>query len=104
MAVKADGMQQLAPAGQHWYARSPDEVAAALNVHPGAGLTAARAAELLTANGPNAGSPPQSLAFACAVPPRPCGETTSGIGGCVLGPYHFGRTSTACRCAPFQAR
>ena len=54
MAVKADGMQQLAPAGQHWYARSPDEVAAALNVHPGAGLTAARAAELLTANGPNA--------------------------------------------------
>jgi P-type Ca2+ transporter type 2C len=54
MAVKANGTQQLAPAGQYWYARSPDEVAAALNVHPGAGLTAVRAAELLTANGPNA--------------------------------------------------
>ena len=44
------------PAGtaQKLHARSPDEVAAALNVHPGTGLTAARAAELLAANGPNA--------------------------------------------------
>jgi Ca2+-transporting ATPase len=40
--------------GTELYARSPDEVAAALNVHPGTGLTAARAAELLAANGPNA--------------------------------------------------
>ena len=52
---------------------------------------------LTTANGPNAGSPPQRLAFPCAVPPRPWGEITSGIAGCVFGPYHFGKTSTACR-------
>lgn len=37
-----------------WYARSPDEVAEAFGVGPAAGLTAARAAELLSANGPNA--------------------------------------------------
>src|SRR5262249_41384973 len=35
-------------------ARSPDEVAAVLEVDPAVGLTAARAAELLAANGPNA--------------------------------------------------
>jgi P-type Ca2+ transporter type 2C len=40
--------------GQDWYARSADEVAAALGVDPAVGLTAARAAELLSANGPNA--------------------------------------------------
>ncbi|MFJ7905582.1 cation-translocating P-type ATPase [Kitasatospora sp. NPDC096204] len=37
-----------------WYARTPWEVAVALGVDPGAGLTAARAAELLAAGGPNA--------------------------------------------------
>ncbi|MGW3073505.1 MULTISPECIES: cation-translocating P-type ATPase [unclassified Kitasatospora] len=37
-----------------WYARPPREVAATLGVDPAAGLTAARAAELLAADGPNA--------------------------------------------------
>jgi Ca2+-transporting ATPase len=37
-----------------WYALSPDEVAAKLGVDPAAGLSPARAAELLGANGPNA--------------------------------------------------
>jgi Ca2+-transporting ATPase len=54
MAVHTSLAGQQATAGQAWYARSPDEVAAALDVDPAAGLSAARAAELLTANGPNA--------------------------------------------------
>ncbi|MFD7878185.1 cation-translocating P-type ATPase [Streptomyces sp. NPDC059766] len=37
-----------------WYARSPEEVVRALGVDPAVGLTAARAAELHTAHGPNA--------------------------------------------------
>src|SRR5215469_3850215 len=37
-----------------WYARSPDEVATQFGVDPATGLTAAKAAELLSANGPNA--------------------------------------------------
>jgi P-type Ca2+ transporter type 2C len=37
-----------------WYTRSPEEVAEAFGVGAAAGLTAARAAELLSANGPNA--------------------------------------------------
>ena len=45
---------QSAPAGRDWYARSPDDVSAALGVDPAAGLSASRAAELLAANGPNA--------------------------------------------------
>ncbi|MBO0825607.1 MAG: HAD-IC family P-type ATPase, partial [Actinobacteria bacterium] len=36
-----------------WYSRSPEEVAEALEVHPATGLSGARAAELLSANGPN---------------------------------------------------
>jgi P-type Ca2+ transporter type 2C len=43
-----------AAAGREWYSRSPGEVAEALGVKVSAGLTAARAAELLCANGPNA--------------------------------------------------
>ncbi len=54
MAVQADTRGQPATAGQNWYARSPEEVAADLGVEPAAGLSAARAAELLAANGPNA--------------------------------------------------
>jgi Ca2+-transporting ATPase len=54
MAVQADTSGQPATAGQRWYARSPDEVAAGLGVDPGTGLSSARAAELLSANGPNA--------------------------------------------------
>ena len=48
--------RQSAPpaAAPAWYSRSPEDVAAALNVDPAEGLTAARAAELLAANGPNA--------------------------------------------------
>src|SRR5215468_8945362 len=54
MAVQADAKGQPATAGRNWYARSTDDVATALGVDPAVGLTAARAAELLTANGPNA--------------------------------------------------
>jgi P-type Ca2+ transporter type 2C len=54
MAVQADTRGQPATAGRNWYARSPDEVAADLGVEPASGLSAARAAELLAANGPNA--------------------------------------------------
>jgi Ca2+-transporting ATPase len=54
MAVQTDTSGQSAPADGRWYARSPDEVASALEVDPGTGLSAARAAELLRANGPNA--------------------------------------------------
>jgi Ca2+-transporting ATPase len=54
MAVQASTSAQSATAGQRWYARSPEEVATALDVDPQTGLSAARAAELLRANGPNA--------------------------------------------------
>jgi Ca2+-transporting ATPase len=47
-------VQTTQQAGQNWYSRSPDEVTAAVGVDPDAGLTAARAAELLSAHGPNA--------------------------------------------------
>jgi len=54
MAVQAHATGQPAAAPPHWYARSTDDVASALGVDPAVGLTAARAAELLAANGPNA--------------------------------------------------
>src|SRR2546423_5776129 len=54
MTLQAHVTGQPAAASQDWYARSPAEVTAALDVDPAAGLTAARAAELLAANGPNA--------------------------------------------------
>jgi P-type Ca2+ transporter type 2C len=54
MAVQADATGKPATADQHWYSRSTDAVATALAVDPAVGLTAARAAELLAANGPNA--------------------------------------------------
>ena len=54
MAVQADAAGQPATAGRNWYARSTDEVTTALDVNPAVGLTAARAAERLAANGPNA--------------------------------------------------
>jgi Ca2+-transporting ATPase len=53
MVVQADTTGP-ALAGQRWYARTPDEVAAALDVDPGTGLASQRAAELLKTNGPNA--------------------------------------------------
>ncbi|WP_420715145.1 cation-translocating P-type ATPase [Streptomyces sp. XY332] len=40
--------------GDGWYTRSPEQVVAAFGVDPAVGLSAARAAELLTAHGPNA--------------------------------------------------
>jgi P-type Ca2+ transporter type 2C len=54
MAVQAGTKGQPATADGNWYARSPDEVATNLGVDPAAGLSAGRAAELLSANGPNA--------------------------------------------------
>ncbi|MFF3938446.1 cation-translocating P-type ATPase [Streptomyces phaeofaciens] len=42
------------PERPDWYARTPQDVTAALGVDPAAGLPAAKAAELLAAHGPNA--------------------------------------------------
>jgi Ca2+-transporting ATPase len=54
MAVhsSAAGHQPRTPEG--WYARTPQDVASELGVDPAVGLSTARAAELLAANGPNA--------------------------------------------------
>ncbi len=55
MTVRSDSVaEQPRPAGDTWYARSPEEVLAAFRVDPAVGLSAARAAELLAAHGPNA--------------------------------------------------
>jgi P-type Ca2+ transporter type 2C len=54
MTAQTHGTGQAAAAGQNWYSRAPATVAGDLGVDPAAGLTAARAAELLSANGPNA--------------------------------------------------
>src|SRR5436305_9254978 len=51
MAVTTEGQQAV---DGRWYAHTPDEVAAALNVQVKDGLPAQRAAELLTEHGPNA--------------------------------------------------
>jgi Cation transporter/ATPase, N-terminus len=52
MAVQADTPGRATLTDQRWYAHTPDEVAAALDVDPGTGLLSQRAAELLRANGP----------------------------------------------------
>jgi P-type Ca2+ transporter type 2C len=54
MGVQAETTGRPAAAGRDWYACTPAEVAAAVGVDPDAGLPAARAADLLAANGPNA--------------------------------------------------
>ena len=54
MTARAHAEDSRAAEAGDWYARSPDEVAAALGVDPAVGLSAARAAGLLTDNGPNA--------------------------------------------------
>ncbi|MFF8309517.1 P-type ATPase [Streptomyces lydicus] len=54
MAVQPDPAEQRPPAPAGWYARTPQEAAAALGVDPATGLSSARAAELRLANGPNA--------------------------------------------------
>jgi P-type Ca2+ transporter type 2C len=54
MAVQTGATGQPATTGRNWYARSTDEVVTALGVDSAVGLSTARAAELLAANGPNA--------------------------------------------------
>ncbi|MEV7562222.1 HAD-IC family P-type ATPase [Streptomyces sp. NPDC089795] len=55
MTVRSDSVaEQPPPAGDGWYARSPEEVVTAFGVDPAVGLSGARAAELLAAHGPNA--------------------------------------------------
>src|SRR5215467_11885991 len=54
MAVQTETAGRPAAAGRNWYACTPEEVAAAAGVDPGAGLSAAQAADLLAKNGPNA--------------------------------------------------
>ena len=54
MAVQAGATGQSATANRDWYSCSPHEVTAAFDVDVTVGLTAVRAAELLSANGPNA--------------------------------------------------
>src|ERR1700742_430004 len=49
MAVQTEA----AAAARSWYARTPEEVAAAAGVDPGVGLSAAQAADLKAKNGPN---------------------------------------------------
>jgi P-type Ca2+ transporter type 2C len=64
MAVSDRVQAPEGPAGKAWYARPADEVAARLDVDPARGLGAARAAELLARNGPNAlpvEEPPSTL-------------------------------------------
>ncbi|WP_329095868.1 cation-translocating P-type ATPase [Streptomyces sp. NBC_01439] len=55
MTVRSDSVaEQPRAGGDGWYARSPQEVVAAFGVDPAAGLSAAKAAELLASHGPNA--------------------------------------------------
>src|ERR1700761_8481474 len=54
MTARIETAGRAAMAARNWYARTPEDIAAAVGVDPAAGLTAARAAELLARNGPNA--------------------------------------------------
>ncbi|MGZ4698090.1 MAG: cation-translocating P-type ATPase [Oryzihumus sp.] len=54
VTVQARKSELTSPAGGPWYARPPTEVTAALHVDPEVGLSAARAAQLLSDHGPNA--------------------------------------------------
>ena len=54
MALDTEAAEHYVPDTEAWYALSADEVATKLGVDPAVGLPAARAAELLRANGPNA--------------------------------------------------
>ena len=47
-------MRQDAASGTAWYGLTPEDVAKRLDVDPAAGSAAAKAAELLQKNGPNA--------------------------------------------------
>ncbi|MFE1307640.1 cation-translocating P-type ATPase [Streptomyces sp. NPDC058755] len=54
MTAQTDAPHEGATDDRAWYARSAAEVAAGFGVDPAVGLSSARAAELLRANGPNA--------------------------------------------------
>ena len=54
MAVQVQAEGGQATGGDRWYARTPDEVAAAFGVDVAQGLPAAKSAELLASHGPNA--------------------------------------------------
>jgi len=54
MAVTEQAPASTEPTPERWYALAPDEVAKKLGVDTAGGLSAAKAAELLTKNGPNA--------------------------------------------------
>src|ERR1700745_4293729 len=54
MTMQDHATGQSVTADQNWYSRAPAEVASDLGVDPAAGLSAAKAAGLLQANGPNA--------------------------------------------------
>ncbi|GGN65290.1 ATPase [Streptomyces albiflavescens] len=55
MTVQSDaGAERPAAPQDDWYARSPEDLVATFGVDPATGLSAARAAELLAAYGPNA--------------------------------------------------
>jgi P-type Ca2+ transporter type 2C len=64
MAVQVEAAGQPTAADRPWYARSPDEVTAALHVDPPVGLTAARAGELLSATEPRPRSRPSRWSWA----------------------------------------
>ncbi|WP_055532628.1 cation-translocating P-type ATPase [Streptomyces graminilatus] len=55
MTVRSNSVGEQPRASEDdWYARTPEEVAAAFGVDPAVGLSTARAEQLLTAHGPNA--------------------------------------------------
>jgi Ca2+-transporting ATPase len=54
VALDTDKGSAQSPADRAWYAQPVDAVIAALEVEPARGLSAARAADLLSTNGPNA--------------------------------------------------
>jgi len=54
MAMHVEAAGPPPAPGDDWYARPPEQVGVDLGVDPAVGLPAARAAQLLTANGPNA--------------------------------------------------
>jgi len=54
MAVQTQTGGRQAADGDHWYARSPEEVATAFGVDVSRGLPGAKATELLASHGPNA--------------------------------------------------
>ena len=54
MTMQSDAPVQPGARAQNWYARPPADVAELLDVDPATGLSSARAAQLLSTNGPNA--------------------------------------------------